>query len=131
MYNNSGSAPPLKIRFRGPLKQKYCTMKKKLPNQTPDKRIETRSRFIRVTPPPARTSKNDPFIDRLRRLWEAAREHDQHVTAQTAQDMLLSYKALNNRHKRRAFRFAAEGPLRKLERPYFDDVIEALDNDDE
>lgn len=106
-------------------------MKKKLPNQQPDKRIEPRSRFIQVTPPLARTSENDPFIDRLRRLWEAAREHDQHVTAQTAQDMLLSYKALTNRHKRRAFRLASEGPLQKLERPYFDDIIEALDADDE
>ena len=106
-------------------------MKKKLPNQTPDKRIEPRSRFIQVTPPPTRTSENDPFIDRLRRLWEAAREHNQHVTAQTVQDMLLSYKALGNRYKRRVFLRAAEGPLQKLEKPYFNDVIEALDNDDE
>jgi hypothetical protein len=45
--------------------------------------------------------------------------------------MLLSYKALTNRHKRRAFRLASEGPLRKLEKPYFDDIIEALDADDE
>ena len=119
------------MRPCGPSNKKCCTMKKKLPNQTPDKRIEPRSRFIQVTPPPARTSENDPFIDRLRRLWEAAREHDQHVTAQTAQDMLLSYKALSNRHKRRAFRLAAEGPLQKLEKPYFDDIEQALEEDDE
>lgn len=93
-------------------------MKKKIPNQKPDKRIEPRSRFIQVTPPPARTSENDPFITRLRNLWEAAREHDIHETAQLAQEMLLSYKALTNRHKRRAFILAAEKPLRRLEEQY-------------
>ena len=45
--------------------------------------------------------------------------------------MLLSYRALSNRHKRRAFRLAAEGPLQKLEKPYFDDIEQALEEDDE
>ena len=93
-------------------------MKKKLPVQTPDKRIEPRSRFIQVIPPPARTADNDPFIARLRLLWDAAREHDIHETAQLCQDMLLSYKALTNRRKRRAFRLTAEESLRRLEEPY-------------
>ena len=96
-------------------------MKNKIPNQQPDKRLEPRSRFIQVTPPPARTSENDPFVNRLRQLWDAAREHDQHTTAQTVQDMLIAYKALSNRHKRRAFRLAAEEPLRRLEEPYIPD----------
>lgn len=105
-------------------------MKKKLPNQQPDKRIEPRSRFIQVTPPPERTSDNDPFIARLRNLWEAAREHDIHETAQLVQDMLLSYKALTNRHKRRAFRLAAEASLRKLEEPYIPDPKDFHESDD-
>ena len=105
-------------------------MKKKSQNQTPDKRIKPRARCMQVTPPPARTSDNDSFVARLRDLWEDAREHDQHVTAQTVQDMLMCYKALGNRHKRRAFRLAAEKPLRKLERPYFDEIVEALNEED-
>ncbi len=101
-------------------------MKKKIPNQQPDKRIEPRSRFIQVTPPPVRTSENDPFIARLRNLWEAAREHNQHETAQTVQDMLIAYKALSNRHKRRVFILASEEPLRRLEEPYFDNIERLL-----
>ena len=96
-------------------------MTKKIPNQQPDRKVEPRSRFIQVTPPPARTSENDPFINRLRQLWDAAREHDQHETAQVCQRMLLSYKRLTNRHKRRVFIKAAEEPLRRLEAPYIPD----------
>ena len=90
------------------------------------------SQFARVVKvPPARTSENDPFVDRLRRLWEAAREHDQHETAQLLQDMLLSYKKLRDRKHRRKFIAEAERPLRELERPYFDDIIDALSEEDD
>lgn len=56
--------------------------------------IPTRTTRAEVETPPRRTEENDPFIRRLGDLWRAAKEHDQHETAQLVQEMLLTYKGL-------------------------------------
>lgn len=105
--------------------------KKVTPPETKGRQLETKGRkseIIGVVT--ARTEENDPFVRRLGDLWRAAREHNQHETAQVVQDMLLTYKGLKNRRDRRWFARKADASLAKLEAPYLPDPDDFLSEDD-
>lgn len=91
--------------------------------------VPTRTTRAEVETPPRRTEENDPFIRRLGDLWRAAKEHDQHETAQLVQDMLLTYKGLKKRRDRRWFARKAHAALCKLEAPYIPSEEDFIDED--